>query len=73
MDWKNSRIDALLEQALVEDMAARDSTTNLTISGLGASAGQCLTVDASGSVTTTACGTGGAPFALAFSLRLRFK
>jgi len=31
MDWKSSRIDALLEQALVEDMAARDTTTNLTI------------------------------------------
>jgi len=31
MDWKSSRIDALLEQALVEDQAASDSTTNLTI------------------------------------------
>jgi nicotinate-nucleotide pyrophosphorylase (carboxylating) len=31
MDWKSSRIDTLLEQALVEDMAARDTTTNLTI------------------------------------------
>jgi nicotinate-nucleotide pyrophosphorylase (carboxylating) len=31
MDWKSHRIDALLEQALVEDMAARDATTNLTI------------------------------------------
>jgi nicotinate-nucleotide pyrophosphorylase (carboxylating) len=31
MDWKSSRIDALLEQALVEDQAVRDSTTNLTI------------------------------------------
>ncbi len=31
MDWKSSRIDALLEQALAEDQAARDSTTNLTI------------------------------------------
>ena len=31
MDWKSSRIDALLEQALVEDQAAFDSTTNLTI------------------------------------------
>jgi nicotinate-nucleotide pyrophosphorylase (carboxylating) len=31
MDWKSSRIDALLEHALVEDMAARDTTTNLTI------------------------------------------
>jgi nicotinate-nucleotide pyrophosphorylase (carboxylating) len=31
MDWKSSRIDALLEHALVEDRAAFDSTTNLTI------------------------------------------
>jgi nicotinate-nucleotide pyrophosphorylase (carboxylating) len=31
MDWKNSRIDALLEQALVEDQAASDTTTNVTI------------------------------------------
>jgi nicotinate-nucleotide pyrophosphorylase (carboxylating) len=31
MDWKSSRIDALLEQALVEDKAAGDTTTNLTI------------------------------------------
>ncbi len=31
MDWKSSRIDALLEQALVEDQAAGDATTNLTI------------------------------------------
>jgi nicotinate-nucleotide pyrophosphorylase (carboxylating) len=39
MDWKNSRIDALLEEALAEDKAAGDSTTHLTIdSGLRASA-----------------------------------
>ena len=39
MDWKNSRIDALLEQALVEDKAASDATTNLTIDpGLRATA-----------------------------------
>ncbi len=31
MDWKNSRIDALLELALVEDQATDDATTNLTI------------------------------------------
>lgn len=31
MDWKSSRIDALLEQALVEDKAVGDATTNLTI------------------------------------------
>jgi nicotinate-nucleotide pyrophosphorylase (carboxylating) len=31
MDWKSHRIEALLEQALVEDKAAGDATTNLTI------------------------------------------
>jgi nicotinate-nucleotide pyrophosphorylase (carboxylating) len=31
MDWKNSSIDALLERALIEDKAAGDTTTNLTI------------------------------------------
>jgi len=31
MDWKSHRIDALLEQALVEDKAAADATTNLAI------------------------------------------
>ena len=31
MDWKSGRIDTLLEQALVEDKAASDATTNLTI------------------------------------------
>ncbi|KAA6458737.1 carboxylating nicotinate-nucleotide diphosphorylase [Acidobacteria bacterium AB60] len=31
MDWKNSRIDLLLEQALVEDQAAKDATTAVTI------------------------------------------
>src|SRR5579863_2799089 len=31
MDWKSHRIDALLEHALVEDKAASDATTNLTI------------------------------------------
>jgi nicotinate-nucleotide pyrophosphorylase (carboxylating) len=31
MDWKNRRIDALLEQALTEDKAASDATTSLTI------------------------------------------
>ena len=39
MEWKSHRIDALLEQALVEDKAASDTTTNLTIDpGLRASA-----------------------------------
>ena len=31
MDWKSHRIDALLEQALIEDRAASDATTNVTI------------------------------------------
>jgi len=31
MDWKSSRIDTFLEQALIEDKAAGDATTNLTI------------------------------------------
>src|SRR6202522_4227159 len=31
MDWKSSRIETLLEQALIEDQAAKDTTTNLTI------------------------------------------
>jgi len=31
MDWKSHRIEALLEQALVEDQAVADATTNLTI------------------------------------------
>jgi nicotinate-nucleotide pyrophosphorylase (carboxylating) len=31
MDWKSHRIETLLEQALVEDKAASDATTNLTI------------------------------------------
>jgi len=31
MDWKSHKVDALLEQALVEDKAAGDATTNLVI------------------------------------------
>jgi nicotinate-nucleotide pyrophosphorylase (carboxylating) len=31
MDWKSSSIDALLERALIEDQAAGDTTTDLTI------------------------------------------
>src|ERR1700758_4138627 len=39
MEWKSTRIDALLEQALIEDKAASDATTNVTIdSSLRASA-----------------------------------
>lgn len=39
MDWKSTRIEAVLEQALVEDQAVSDTTTNVTIDpGLRASA-----------------------------------
>ncbi|HUA92366.1 MAG TPA: carboxylating nicotinate-nucleotide diphosphorylase [Terracidiphilus sp.] len=39
MDWKSHRVDMLLEQALMEDKAAGDATTNLTIDpGLRATA-----------------------------------
>jgi len=39
MDWKNSRIDTLLEQVLIEDKAVSDATTNVTIDpGLRAAA-----------------------------------
>jgi nicotinate-nucleotide pyrophosphorylase (carboxylating) len=31
MDWKSHRIDALLEQALIEDQAVSDATTTVTI------------------------------------------
>jgi nicotinate-nucleotide pyrophosphorylase (carboxylating) len=31
MDWKSTRIEALLEQALIEDQAALDATTHLTV------------------------------------------
>lgn len=31
MDWKSHRITALLEQALIEDQAASDTTTHLTV------------------------------------------
>jgi hypothetical protein len=38
--------------------ATNASTTNLTISSLNASAGQCLTIDVTGRVTTQSCSTG---------------
>jgi nicotinate-nucleotide pyrophosphorylase (carboxylating) len=39
MDWKSHRIDAVLEQALIEDQAVSDATTNVAIdAGLRASA-----------------------------------
>jgi nicotinate-nucleotide pyrophosphorylase (carboxylating) len=33
MEWKSHRFDVILEQALVEDKASADATTNLTIDG----------------------------------------
>ena len=39
MDWKSHRIEAVLEQALIEDQAVSDATTTVTIDpGLRASA-----------------------------------
>ena len=37
------------------------TTTNLTITGLGTSGSNCLTVNAAGNVATTTCGSGGTP------------
>jgi nicotinate-nucleotide pyrophosphorylase (carboxylating) len=46
MDWKSHRIDVLLEQALVEDQATGDTTTNVTIDpDLRASASICARED----------------------------
>ena len=46
MDWKSHRIDILLEQALVEDQATSDTTTNVTIDpDLRASASICARED----------------------------
>ncbi|MEK7613249.1 MAG: helix-turn-helix domain-containing protein, partial [Patescibacteria group bacterium] len=42
--------------------ATTASTTNLVVSNLGASAGQCLTTDSSGTVTSTTCGSGAFSF-----------
>ena len=42
MDWKSHRIDALLEQALVEDKAAGDATTSLVIDSSLRAAGSII-------------------------------
>ncbi len=42
MDWKSHRIDALLEQALLEDQAPRDATTHLTVDANLHAAGSIL-------------------------------
>jgi nicotinate-nucleotide pyrophosphorylase (carboxylating) len=65
MDWKNSHIDALLEQALIEDKAAGDMTTNLTIGP---------NLRATGSIVArqemVVCGLGAAPRLLEIFARL---
>jgi nicotinate-nucleotide pyrophosphorylase (carboxylating) len=65
MDWKSSRIDALVEQALIEDQAAADTTTNLTIDpNLRASASILARQD------LVVCGLGIIPRFLAIYARL---
>ena len=65
MDWKSSRIDAVLEQALVEDKAAGDLTTNLTIDpNLRASASILAKQD------LVVCGLGAVPRILEIFARL---
>src|ERR1700679_83384 len=65
MDWKSSRIDAVLEQALVEDRAAGDLTTNLTVDpNLRASASILARQD------LVVCGLGAVPRILEIIARL---
>jgi nicotinate-nucleotide pyrophosphorylase (carboxylating) len=65
MDWKSSRIDAVLEQALVEDRAAGDLTTNITIDpSLRASASILARQD------LVVCGLGAVPRILDIFARL---
>src|ERR1700721_114437 len=65
MDWKSSRIDAVLEQALVEDRAAGDLTTNITIDpNLRASASILARQD------VVVCGLGAGPRILEIIARL---
>src|ERR1700721_4646097 len=65
MDWKSSRIDAVLEQALVEDRAAGDLTTNITIDpNLRASASILARQD------LVVCGLGAVPRILEIIARL---
>jgi len=56
MDWKSSSIDGLLERALIEDKAANDTTTTLTIDpGLQATASIIARQE------MTVCGLGAVP------------
>lgn len=65
MDWKSSSIDALLERALIEDKAAGDITTNLTIDAA---------LQATGSIVArqemVVCGLGAVPRLLEIYARL---
>ena len=65
MDWKNSHIDALLEQALVEDQAAGDATTDLTIDPDLRATGTILARQ-----EMTVCGLGAVPRFLEIFARL---
>ena len=65
MDWKSSSIDGLLERALIEDKAAGDITTNLTIDSA---------LQATGSIIArqemVVCGLGAVPRLLEIYARL---
>ena len=65
MDWKSSSIDALLERALIEDKAASDITTSLTIDAA---------LQATGSIVArqemVVCGLGAVPRLLEIYARL---
>ncbi len=65
MDWKSGSIDGLLERALIEDKAASDATTNLTINAA---------LQATGSIVArqemVVCGLGAVPRLLEIYARL---
>ncbi|MGD0941291.1 MAG: carboxylating nicotinate-nucleotide diphosphorylase [Terracidiphilus sp.] len=65
MDWKSTSIDALLERALIEDKAASDITTNLTVDSA---------LQATGSIVArqemVVCGLGAVPRLLEIYARL---
>jgi nicotinate-nucleotide pyrophosphorylase (carboxylating) len=65
MDWKSGSIDGLLERALIEDKAASDTTTNLTIDSA---------LQATGSIVArqemVVCGLGAVPRLLEIYARL---
>jgi nicotinate-nucleotide pyrophosphorylase (carboxylating) len=65
MDWKNSRIDALMEQALVEDQAASDATTQLTVDP-----GLCARATILARQDMIVCGLGAVPRFLEIYARL---